>query len=293
MNNFKKDIDKQFDSNQGRNLFLDNENTFKFLKEIIIDIDNIGEIDSDEENVLIDYATDKALQEFCRVNQYYSFDNEARNSLKEIYVKLFSSVRSRSNSIDEIAKTHYQNLRHLLQETNPFAESFYSSNDKIIQPVACSEYSSAIQIDILQIDISNLMEPILDIGCGKKGYLVNYLRETGLEAYGIDRFSNNSKYFTNADWLEFEYGSMKWGTILSNLGFSNHFLHHHFRNDGNFIGYAKKYISILNSLKTGGCFHYAPDIPFIEMYLDKNKYRVSTINIGVSETKATIVKRLI
>lgn len=62
----------------------------------------------------------------------------------------------------------------------------------------------------------------------------------------------------------------KWGTIVSNLGFSNHFNHHNLREDGNFIKYAKTYMNILYSLKPGECFHYAPDLPFIEKYLDEN-----------------------
>jgi hypothetical protein len=32
-------------------------------------------------------------------------------------------------------------------------------------------------------------------------------------------------------------------------------------------------MEILSSLKTGGSFHYAPDLPFIEKLLDSSKYR--------------------
>jgi hypothetical protein len=70
------------------------------------------------------------------------------------------------------------------------------------------------------------------------------------------------------------------GTITSNLGFSNHFNHHHLRKDGHFIEYAKTFMDILNSLKIGGSFYYAPDLPFIEKYLDRVKYRIKTHNIG-------------
>lgn len=293
MDKFKGNIDRQIESSQGKNIFLDEDNTLRFLQETVNCIDRIGEIDEAGECVLIDYATDKTLQEFCRVNQYYSFDSVSKNSLREIYVNLFSDIRDKKIPIEKIAKSHYRNLRCLLQETNPFAERIYSTNDKIVQPVVCSEYRSDMQIDILQIDISDMMEPVLDIGCGKQGIMVKYLREMGIDAYGIDRFSDDSSYFTNADWLEYDYGSVRWGTIISNLGFSNHFRHHHFRTDGNFIGYAKKYMEILNSLKTGGRFHYAPDVPFIESLLDKQKYQVVTKTIENSEAKTTIIRRLI
>jgi 2-polyprenyl-3-methyl-5-hydroxy-6-metoxy-1,4-benzoquinol methylase len=44
-----------------------------------------------------------------------------------------------------------------------------------------------LQLDILQINIKQLMQPILDIGCGTKGHLVIYFEHQGLEVYGIDR----------------------------------------------------------------------------------------------------------
>ncbi|HBK32433.1 MAG TPA: class I SAM-dependent methyltransferase, partial [Porphyromonadaceae bacterium] len=141
--------------------------------------------------------------------------------------------------------------------------------DITVQPVVCCEYSADIQKHILHLQLEELPEPILDVGSGKHGNLVKSLRAAGLIVYGIDRFSDCS-WVEKADWLTYDYGMEKWGTIISNLGFSNHFLHHHLREDGNFIGYAKKYMEILNSLKLHGRMYYAPELPFIEQYLDKN-----------------------
>lgn len=162
----------------------------------------------------------------------------------------------------------------------------------MLEPVVCSEYSAELQIGILQIDITQLIEPVLDIGCGKQGNLVMYLRERGIDAYGFDRFAYGHSFLTNSNWFEYLCGREKWGTIFSNLGFSNHFKHHHFRDDGNFIDYAKKYMEILDSLKVGGSFHYALDLPFIEQYLDKNKYQIKSQNIEQSAFKSIRVKRL-
>jgi hypothetical protein len=293
LDKFKDNIDKQIESNQGKNLFFDApDQTLRFLQETIDAIGRIGDIDKDYENILIDYATDKTLQEFCRINQYYSFNKAAINDLRKIYIALFSSIRDKYSSIETISEDHYQNLKLWLKKTNPSAEKTYLQQDLIIDPVACSEYSADLQIHILQIDISRLVEPVLDIGCGKKEHLVNYLRKAGFEAFGLDRFSKHSKYFIKADWLDFEYGMGKWGTITSNLGFSNHFNHQHYKEDGNFISYAKKYMDILNALKIGGCFYYAPDLPFIEEYLDRSKFQVIKKNIENYNFKTTIVKRL-
>jgi hypothetical protein len=82
------------------------------------------------------------------------------------------------------------------------------------------------------------------------------------------------------------------GTITSNLGFSNHFNHHHLRKDGHFIEYAKTFMDILNSLKIGGSFYYAPDLPFIEKYLDRSKFKPGIQKVGNSEVKSIRIKRL-
>ncbi|MFW5701305.1 MAG: hypothetical protein ACOCWM_06405, partial [Cyclobacteriaceae bacterium] len=135
-------------------------------------------------------------------------------------------------------------------------------------------------------------EPVLDIGCGKKGNLVSFLREKGILIQGIDRITASTRNLINADWLEYDFGNEKWGTIYSNLGFSNHFNHHNLREDGNYIKYAQKYMEILKSLKIGGKFHYAPDLPFIELYLDSNKFYIEKHDIERVEFKTTIVTKL-
>ena len=133
---------------------------------------------------------------------------------------------------------------------------------------------------------------ILDVGCGRELNLVNYLRDNGYEAYGIDRFNNNNPYYSKCDWLEHNFEPSKWGTIISNLGFSNHFIHHNLRVDGNFREYAQKYMEILASLKPNGSFHYAPDLPFIESHVNKQTYRVTNSVVENSEFKASRITRI-
>ena len=249
-------------------------------------------IDSNSENLLIDYLTSRAIQEFSKINQYYTFDKQAHLNLKSLYVDLFTNIKNREFSIESIAEKHYDNLIKWLQETNSFAEKIYTSKGEMIESVACSEYSPDLQIEILQIDINQLIEPVLDVGCGKQGNLVLFLRQNDIDAYGFDRFAYDNLALSNSDWFEYKFEKDKWGTIISNLGFSNHFQHHHFRKDGNFIDYAKKYMDILNSLKIGGNFHYAPDLPFVEQYLDKDKYQLTKHSIGNYEFKSTRIKRL-
>lgn len=292
MDRLIKNIDNQIAFNQGKNIFLDNPELFQFAQETVNAISKMDSLNPVSIQALIDYTTDKAIEEFCRVNQYYSFDLKAKSNLKEIYSDLFESFQAKTDSIEDISKKHYQKLKNWLRDNNPFAEKMYENDTEKVNPVACSEYTPTLQINILHIDLTQLLQPVLDIGCGKNGHLVSHLKNQGIEAYGIDRFSFSNSNLLTADWLEYNYGKEKWGTIISNLGFSNHFNHHNLREDGNYIEYGKNYINILQSLKKGGCFHYAPDLPFIEKYLDHNQFDLNKYEIKEYDFKTTVIKRL-
>jgi hypothetical protein len=158
--------------------------------------------------------------------------------------------------------------------------------------VVCEEYERQLQMNILNINPDNIKEPLLDIGCGQSGNLVKHLRHKGIHALGFDRLTDNADGLYNADWLNIDYGIEQWGTIVSNLGFSNHFNHHHQRVDGRFAEYAGIYMQILESLKPGGSFHYAPGLPFIEALLDKKCYSITSINIPGTSYQTTIITKL-
>ena len=153
----------------------------------------------------------------------------------------------------------------------------------IYQQVVCEEYPASLQLKILGIDRKTLQEPILDIGCGKHGTLVTYLREYGLDAYGIDRLVMPLEYLIETDWLDFQFDPSAWGTIISHMAFSNHFTFHHLYRNGTPEIYAKKYIEVLASLKPGGDMFYAPGLPFIEQLLPATNFTVTSKNVYVSE----------
>jgi hypothetical protein len=92
--------------------------------------------------------------------------------------------------------------------------------------------------------------------------------------------------------LEYNYGDQQWGTIISNLGFSNHFRHHNLRNDGDFVTYAKTFMNILQSLRLGGSFFYAPDLPFVEKYLDKTQYTLFKNTLSDSNFMSAQIKKV-
>ncbi|MGD9493242.1 MAG: hypothetical protein AB7V36_07790 [Bacteroidales bacterium] len=293
MENIFSNIDKQIESNQGKNLFANSKNaTLRFIQETVLLCGNPNDIPAESEETLIEYTVGKVLDEFYRINQYFNFSKTDVDDLHQLYKNLFTAIRNQAQPINEIAEQHYSNLKDWLRKSNPFAEKINDPDKSVAEAVACSEYSSDLQLKILGLNINTCMQPLLDIGCGKSFSLVRHLRDCNLDACGFDRFPSDVPFIFQTDWLSFNYGDKTWGTIISHLGFANHFRHHHFRQDGNYIGYGQTYMKILSSLKPGGCFHYCPDLPFIEEFLDPSMYSVTRLNTDNDAFQTVIVRRL-
>lgn len=293
MNTLHEFIDRQISCNRGKNLFSNQcKRTLELEESFYSFFMQIDEIEDVQFKKLLDYTVNQVITELCRINQYYNFDFNSKSELKNIYSDFIIALKANKKSIPDMVEDHERILKSWLYKTNPFSYSIYKNKEAFIDPITCSEYSAQIQLSVLRIDINKLKNPILDIGCGKNAYLVEYLRNKGYDCYGIDRFCNSNPYISDMNWLEYDYEEGKWGTIISNLGFSNHFVHHHLREDGNYIDYAKTYMKILRSLKYEGTFYYAPDLSFIENLLDRKEYLIDNYcidNIGYS---ATIIKKI-
>ncbi len=154
------------------------------------------------------------------------------------------------------------------------------SENPLLSTVPCEEYSAQFQLRLLSLDITELIQPILDIGCGESGQLVNNLRSKGYTAFGVDRFAPSTPNFFQQDWFEFDCGTNNWGTIIAHQSFSTHFIHAHLHHSSRADDFASLYMRILGSLRVGGEFCYTPGLPFIEGHLEKM--------VGYSMTKTTI-----
>lgn len=294
--NLNQFIKKEFSAIKGSDLLT--AEGFKALKLLVVDSKFVQYVRSTNNNdaEIIVFFADNTVQELCRVNQYFSFNAFATDKLKSIYKSLINMIRLLNNDfsitqLNEIEQQYLTELQHWLIDTNPFAEKLYANNEEFIQPVACSEYAPELQLELFHMQLKDLKEPLLDVGCGKEMNLLYYLRSNNLEAFGIDRFEIKNKFYIKTDWLEYNFEPQKWGTIISNLGFSNHFFHHNLRVDGNYRAYAQKYMEILQSLKYGASFYYAPSLPFIEMHLDAHKYSLTTFPIaGYKFTASKVTK---
>ena len=170
--------------------------------------------------------------------------------------------------------------------------------------VVSSEYTPELQLALLGLDEPGLQTPVLDIGCGMKAALVRKLRARGVATQGIDRDAD-PQTATVADWLRYDYGVDRWGTIVSHLGFSLHLLHHHLAGRPAAFVYAELYMQILRSLRPGGVFAYAPGLPFLERLLPRTTYqctqttapqgpglRAAAADTGLLLGHATQVRRL-
>jgi hypothetical protein len=291
----------QLKHNSGKNIFSKPDiSKLEFIQSTSDILSNykLSNMDKKSENDLIKFTIKNTLDQFYKTNQFYSFDQESIQELREIYKNLFSDLKKISEKTDYkelsvVSDNHYITLKNWIKKSNAFAEKIYTDKYAYLkQDVVCSEYSPEIQIELLGIELENIIEPVLDIGCGKNANLVNHFHNLGYAVFGIDRSVGNSSILQNTSWLEYDFKPETWGTLISNLGFSNHFNHHHLREDGSYIDYAKKYMEILNSLKIGGSFYYAPGVPFIEKFLNNNLFNVEYKSIHETDFNAIHIKRL-
>lgn len=294
---FHHSIDKQIQANKGKNLYyLERDALFKFCEGngILTQRHKFAEILSDTatQESLIEYTISNVLREFFYTNQYITVSERDKSILRKVYKKLLSELSDQQIPLSDIASRHFTRLTTWLSYSNPHIEKLNPSNQKTAAEVVCSEYSAALQLELLDINPGNLMEPVLDVGCGEHGHLSAFLKEKELNVLGIDRLlSQKESWLSEISWFEFEFKPDSWGTIISNLSFTSHFLNNHLREDGKFMQYAQKYMEILQSLKQGGSYHYAPSLPFIEEHLDKKTYKVDRKIINKDHHR-TIITRL-
>lgn len=250
-------------------LLLDNE---KRIKDFLNEIKEGGNL----EIVAVEY-TKKTIEYFLDINQYFIFNKEAKLLFAKINLQLLMKITMLSNfqkeELENIFSDYYKNVHLFLTKTNPqviiaetleITESFFS------------EYGGLFQSELLHLDLNNFKEPILDIGCGPNYNLVNYLRNLEFDAVGVDRIIENPTTFTKQlDWFDLELEKESYGTIISHMAFSSHFIYHHNHNNSEVERFALIFKKILEALKPGGSFIYSPNMPFIEEYIDLDTYDIS------------------
>jgi hypothetical protein len=294
-------IQRQHRHNRNRNLFFGkNERILEwtpYTRNLLATYPReILQMDSEGQGArIVQYLTEQARLTFCATNQFMDISGRHSISLHAIYRALWddiiSALGNNDKDLDPLEKRHGRRVADWLMLTNPIVHAESDSSNPYVQQAVCAEYSAQTQIKVLRLDLDSLIEPVLDIGCGRSAHFVQYLRKKGIAAYGVDRFIHVAgKHLHRSDWLEFRLQRAQWGTIVSNLSFSHHFLHQHNRAGGQFHAYAKRYMEILQALRPGGSYHYAPQLPMIEMYLPPDQYAVSHHQVD-DHFKNSIVRR--
>jgi len=231
-----------------------------------------SEIPPDE---AITFAMLSFLDSLHSVNPYLQISGPKIAALELIYRQTFHHIKQ-SGEIDAILKTyHYPALACWLGPLYPpeFRQGLRAS--PVVREVVYGEYSAQLQIELLGLDFTHLKSPVLDIGCGRQAHLAKHLYTLGFDVHGIDsRLKARAPYLKQADWFDYGFETEKWGTIISNMAFTNH-LNYAYRHDSTQLkAYLLKAREIFASLALGGSFYYAPGLPFIEDKLPREHYRI-------------------
>jgi hypothetical protein len=207
-------------------------------------------------------------------NQFLPLGSDDWPRLRSIFDEALSDVRAaldQSASVTEAAKrlgwvidAHRTRLDEFLRSLCPEPER---ADDVLGTEPTSDEYSAELQVSVLRLELGDLMEPVLDVGCGTEARLVHYLRAHGLDAQGIDLVVPGAPPLVQADWMTYPYGVSRWGTVIAHMSFTNHFVFQDQCSEEQAEQYALTYMRILRSLKPGGAFHYAPAVPFMERLL--------------------------
>ncbi|QQO08843.1 hypothetical protein [Breznakiella homolactica] len=214
------------------------------------------------------------FRECINYNQFIGFSGGQCRTILSLYKKLIVclgdlSVKASPDDIGTIVDEH----RRALLET---IAAGHTQNREPEEKKLCAEYSTAVQKAVMRMDPAELPEPILDIGCGENAFFLRDCLNAGRDAYGLDYFL--PKIFPHrictASWLEYNFGTQCWGSIISHMAFTNHWAYHLAHGTAETAAYRKAYTRILESLKPGGCFYCVPAVPDMEKITDRTVYRV-------------------
>ena len=292
-------IKQQLEANRSKNLLYENV-------EQIMEIDpgflaaleellNATRGNNQPENIpseVVSFAAQALLKRLYAVNQYLNIGDEQVEELKEIYRQTWLTMLSTGNVRSVLRQVHYPALSRWLAALYPKEFRKHLRSAPEVGHVVYEEYSAKLQIELLQIDVAELKQPVLDIGCGSQANLVRHLRSLGIDAYGFDRqLEICESSLAQSDWFEYPFEAGKWGSIVSNMAFTNH-LNYAYRHDVSQLEpYLLKMKEILAALAPGGSFYYAPALPFVEDRLAPERYKVEREQ-PASELFVSIVTRI-
>jgi len=281
MRSIQDSIQQQLDLNQSKNLLFEHiQQSMSVAPSFLAALEALLNSDSNQppEEAHAQFAAftaNEMVKRIYAINPYLRINPADAAALEQIYRQTWQLMQQTRDIKTTLNEFHYPALSKWL--TGLYPEEFQKSlrGSPSVGRVTYEEYSAEFQIELLGLDLFSLQPPILDVGCGSQANLVRHLRSLGMEAYGMDREVQTSRpYIFQADWFDYRFEKDRWGTIVSNMGFSNH-LNYAYRHDYSQLErYLLKMKEMLEALAVGGCFIYAPALPSVEEALPTQQYLV-------------------
>jgi len=236
--------------------------------------------DEAQRQELVAYSIQATKQYTYQRNQYINFTQPYDALLSAEYTDFLKQMRTclatatsttdLTNRLTAVLRRHHKRLRLIFAS---YCVSYHDQDlaeNPLLRTVPCEEYSAVFQRQILNLTLADLQPPLLDIGCGSTGRLVQALRQQGLDAFGLDRLAPRSPHFFAQDWFEFDYGQLTWGAFIAHHSLSTHFIHHYLHQTVDASHYAQLFRRLLAALPAGGSLIYTPGLPFFEKELVKS-----------------------
>ncbi|MBO5476786.1 MAG: hypothetical protein J6A15_03410 [Clostridia bacterium] len=275
-----------FEGKSFENLILNKNNTeYKETFENEYREKIIQAMNTDEYSKVMNKLSQSFLTNLAKGTNSNKFSKEDCNEILSIYHSLIENIGNSEMPYEKIALEHFTKVRNFI---NKFTSKIDEEKEE-----STSKYSPEFILEILNVDENELKGKSLDLGCGKKGELVEYLAAKGMDAYGMDMECEDTDRLEQEDWLVKNYPEKEYDLITANLTFTKHFneANSEEQNDQECFEYAQAYMKILNSLKVGGKWHYVPAVTFIEELLPEDKFEVT--NSFVNENiMRTVIKRI-
>ena len=271
-------IQRQLLINRSKNLFFENVKQIMDVDPgFIATLEELleNDVQGDAYSEVISFAANELVKRLLSVNPYLDISNSQMEKLKSIYRRSWQEMKQNGDIKATLKDVHYPELSKWLASLYPSKFQKTLKTVPVVGTVMYGEYSAELQIELLGIDVAHIQQPVLDIGCGSQVNLVRHLRSLGVDAYGIDRqLDIHESYLSEMDWFAYHFEPDSWGTIISNMGFTNHLNYAYLHDISQLERYLLKMREILSSLSINGSFYCAPALPFVEEKLSSNEYRV-------------------
>ncbi len=243
-------------------------------------------------NELVEHCIESTKRYTYERNQFVNFTTEYDELLNAEFTDFIHQIRAalqKSRSEAELAtemiavlKVHHERLRLIMASYCVTYQDGSLKENPLLRTVPCEEYSAEFQLSVMGFGLHDLIEPVLDVGCGTKGTLVDYLRRQSIAAFGVDRLAPESAFFFRNDWFDFDYSCQQWGSILAHQSLSTHFVYSYLHQPVSIEKFTRLMMNILASLEVGSFLGYAPGLPFFETEVEKmGKFKVTRRKISM------------